>query len=66
LQDEVKKLADKEPAQVEAAVPTIMATLKKNERIARYVGNFLLAQVEKAFIEQGGKPFPKPELPKTK
>jgi cyclase len=41
LQDEVKKLADKEPAQVEAAVPTIMATLKKNERIARYVGNFL-------------------------
>jgi cyclase len=47
LQDEVKKLADKEPAQVEAAVPTIMATLKKNERIARYVGNFLLAQVEK-------------------
>jgi glyoxylase-like metal-dependent hydrolase (beta-lactamase superfamily II) len=64
LRDEVKKLADKEPAQVEAAVPTIMATLKKNERIARYVGNFLLAQVEKAFIEQGGKPFPKLDVPK--
>jgi hypothetical protein len=29
LQDEVRKLADKEPARVEAAVPTIMATLKK-------------------------------------
>jgi cyclase len=66
LQDEVKKLAGKEPAQVEAAVPTIMATLKKNERIARYVGNFLPAQVEKAFMEQGGKPFPKPEMPGKK
>jgi hypothetical protein len=66
LQDEVKKLADKEPAQVEAAVPTIMATLKKNERIARYVGNFLLAQVEKAFIEQGSRPFPKPQIPTVK
>jgi len=66
LQDEVRKLEGKEPAQVEAAVPTIMATLKKNERIARYVGNFLLAQVEKAFMEQGGKPFPKPEMPGKK
>jgi hypothetical protein len=51
---------------VEAAVPTIMATLKKNERIARYVGNFLLAQVEKAFIEQGSRPFPKPQIPTVK
>lgn len=63
LKDEVKKFAGKEPAEVEAAVPAIMAALKKNERIARYAGNFLLAQVEKAFTEQGGKPFPKPELP---
>jgi cyclase len=63
LNDEVKKHAGKEPAEVEKAVPAIMAELKKNERIARYVGNFLLAQVEKAFIEQGGKPFPKPAIP---
>jgi glyoxylase-like metal-dependent hydrolase (beta-lactamase superfamily II) len=63
LQDEVKKLAGKTPVQAEAAVPTIMATLKKNPRIARYAGNFLPAQVEKAFIEQGGQPFPKADIP---
>ena len=63
LQDEVKKMAGKTPAQAEAAVPTIMATLKKNPRIARYAGNFLPAQVEKAFIEQGGQPFPKADIP---
>jgi glyoxylase-like metal-dependent hydrolase (beta-lactamase superfamily II) len=64
LLDEVKKFSGREPAEIEAAVPEIMAALKKNERIARYAGNFLPAQVEKAFIEQGGKPWPKPEIPK--
>ena len=63
LQAEVQKFAGKEPAAVEAAVPAIMAALKKNDRIARYAGNFLPAQVEKAFVEQGGKPWPKPEIP---
>ncbi|MEZ5385637.1 MAG: MBL fold metallo-hydrolase [Prosthecobacter sp.] len=66
LMDEVKKFAGKEPAAIEAAVPAIMAALKKNERIARYAGNFLPAQVEKAFIEQGGQPWPKPEMPEKK
>lgn len=66
LQDEVKKFAGKEPAEIEAAVPAIMAALKKDERIARYAGNFLPAQVEKAFVEQGGKPWPKADLPKVK
>lgn len=66
LKEEVKKFAGKEPAEVEAAVPAIMAALKKNERISRYVGNFLAAQVEKAYVEQGGKPFPKPEIPASK
>jgi cyclase len=66
LQTEVAKYAGKTPAEVEAAVTTIMAALKKNERISRYVGTFLLAQVEKAYIEQGGQPFPKLDLPKTK
>jgi len=66
LTEEVKKFAGKEPAAVEAAVPGIMAALKKNERISRYVGNFLAAQVEKAYVEQGGKPFPKPEIPASK
>jgi hypothetical protein len=41
-----------------------MAALKKNERIARYAGNFLPAQVEKAFVEQGGAAWPKADLPK--
>jgi hypothetical protein len=41
-----------------------MASLKKQQNIARYAGNFLPAQLEKAFVEQGGKPFPKMELPK--
>ena len=35
--------------------------MDKQERIARYVGNFFPAQVEKVFVELGGKPF----LPKT-
>jgi hypothetical protein len=63
LQDEVKKHAAKQPAEVEAAVPAIMAALKKNARIARYVGNSLLAQVEKAFVEQGGQSFPRLAIP---
>lgn len=63
LQEEVKPFAGKESADIEAAVPAIMANLKKNERIARYAGNFLPAQIEKVFVEQGGKPWPKPEIP---
>ena len=33
------------------------AALKKQPRIARYVGEFLPAQVEKVFVELGGKAF---------
>lgn len=61
LQNAVKKYAGQDPAKVETFVPMIGAELKKNERIARYVGTFLIAQVEKAFVEQGGQPFPKLE-----
>lgn len=61
---EVAKFKGKEPEEIEAAVPAIMAALKKNERIARYAGNFLPAQVEKAFVEQGGAAWPKADLPK--
>jgi cyclase len=66
LTEEVKKLAGREPSEVEAAVPSIMAALKKQDRIARYVGTFLTPQVEKVFVEQGGKPFPKPVMPAVK
>jgi cyclase len=59
LRKQVKRLVDKrkKPAEVKAAVDDIKAALKKQQRIARYVGNSLAAQVEKAYIEMGGKPF---------
>lgn len=66
LRDEVKQYAGQEPAKVEAAVPRMMASLRKNERIARYLGTFFINQVEKAFVEQGGQPFPKMEIPAKK
>ena len=43
--------------QVKRAVDDIRETLKKNARIERYVGDSLAAQVEKVYIEMGGKPF---------
>jgi glyoxylase-like metal-dependent hydrolase (beta-lactamase superfamily II) len=63
---EVKKFAGKSAKDIEAAVPTIMATLKKNEPIAHYAGNFIPAQIEKAWIEQGGEAWLKPEIPGKK
>ena len=63
LQEALKKYAGEEPAKVETAVPLIMSELKKNQRIARYVGNSLIGQVEKAFIEQGGQAFPRLGIP---
>jgi cyclase len=60
LMAETKKLVDagKSPAEVKAAVDTIKETLRKNERIARYIGQFFPAQVEKAHTELTGKAFP--------
>ena len=66
LLDEVKAHLGKDPSKMEASVPSIMANLKKNERIARYVGDFLMVQVEKAWSELGGQPWPKLDIPKTK
>ncbi|MBM3834147.1 MAG: MBL fold metallo-hydrolase [Verrucomicrobia bacterium] len=57
LRNEVKKVADKKPEEVKAAVDQIKETLRKNERIARYIGAFFPAQVEKVYVEMGGKPF---------
>ena len=42
---------------MKAAVDAIKAALEKNERIARYLGNGLAGQVEKVYVEMGGKPF---------
>jgi glyoxylase-like metal-dependent hydrolase (beta-lactamase superfamily II) len=61
LRRQVKKHARKSPEAMKAAVDEIKSALQKQERIARYVGDFFSAQVEKAYIEMGGKAF----LPKT-
>jgi hypothetical protein len=53
----VKKYARKKPDEVKAAIPEIKAALQKQPRIARYVGDSLAGQVEKVYVEMGGKPF---------
>ncbi|MBI1842156.1 MAG: MBL fold metallo-hydrolase [Verrucomicrobia bacterium] len=58
LWKQVKKRVRKNPSEARAAVDEIKAALLKQPRIARYVGDFLAAQVEKAYVEMGGKPFP--------
>lgn len=57
---EVKKLKDagKAAAEAQAAVDTIKETLRKDDRIAIYIGQFFPMQVEKAWTEMGGAAFP--------
>lgn len=55
LRKQVKKHARQKPEEVKAALDGIRASLLKQERIARYVGTFLPAQIEKAYVEFGGK-----------
>lgn len=52
-----RTLVDKTPAEAKASVEGIRARLKQNERIARYVGDGLAAQLEKALTEVGGRKF---------
>ena len=57
LRAEVKKYARKPPEEMKAAVDGIKKSLQANERTARYVGDGLASQVEKVYLEMGGKPF---------
>ncbi len=57
LTKQVKKYARKPPEEIKAAVDSIKANLEKQPRIAKYVGDFLPAQIEKVYVELGGKPF---------
>src|SRR5436190_8990441 len=57
LRKQVKKYARKKPDEVKAAIPEIKAALQKQTRIARYVGDSLNGQVERVYVEMGGKPF---------
>ncbi len=58
LRKQVKKYLRKRPEEVQAAAAAIKAALQKQQRIARYVGDSLPAQIEKAYVEMGGKAFP--------
>ena len=57
LRKQVKKYSRRKPEEIAAAIEKIKAALQQNPRIARYVGDSLPAQVQKAYIEMGGKPF---------
>jgi cyclase len=59
LRKEVKQRVDapKSAEQMRTEVDGIKVALQRQERIKRYVGEFLPAQVEKAWVEMGGKPF---------
>jgi len=61
LRKEVKKLVDAgmKPGEVKAAAALIKETLRKQDSIAIYLGQFFDAQVEKVYTEMGGQAFPK-------
>jgi glyoxylase-like metal-dependent hydrolase (beta-lactamase superfamily II) len=53
----VKKHWKRKPEEMKAQVGAIRELLLKQPRIARYVGDFVSAQVEKVYTEMGGKPW---------
>src|SRR5207247_2343950 len=57
LRQQVTSRSGKSPEQMKAAVDEIKTALLKQDRIARYVGDSLTSQVEKVYVELGGKPF---------
>lgn len=57
LRKGVKKYARKAPKEVQSALEAIKEPLAKQNSIARYIGDFFPAQVEKVYVEMGGKPF---------
>jgi len=57
LRKQVKKFSSKKPVELQAAIENIRAALLKEKAIARYAGDFLSSQIEKVYIEMGGKPF---------
>jgi glyoxylase-like metal-dependent hydrolase (beta-lactamase superfamily II) len=57
LRAEVRKIAGKSPAEAKAAINGIKETLRKDDRLALYIGNMFDGQVEKIYVEMGGKGF---------
>jgi cyclase len=58
LLEQARKLPRRDAAAAARQVERIREEIKKNPRIARYVGDFFPAQLEKAYVEVGGMPFP--------
>lgn len=59
LREAVSQLvrAGKAPAEVKASVDSLRQSLRANERIAPYLGGMFPSQVEKVYVELGGRPF---------
>lgn len=60
LQKQARMLLDahKSPSGAQAQVDRVKAAIQKMDRIKKYVGDFFPAQIEQAYVEAGGKPFP--------
>jgi glyoxylase-like metal-dependent hydrolase (beta-lactamase superfamily II) len=60
LQKQGRMLLDahKSPAEAQAQVARVKAAMQGNARIRKFVGDFFPAQIEKAYVEAGGKAFP--------
>ncbi|MEY2408568.1 MAG: cyclase [Verrucomicrobiota bacterium] len=63
LRRQVKKQWKRQPDQMRAQIDSIRQALTRQPRTAKYVGDFLTAQIEKVYTELGGMPFaaPKPQ-----
>src|SRR5690242_5453603 len=57
LRKQVKPHARKKPEELKALVDSIKAAVLKDKSIARFVGDSFPSQVEKVYVEMGGKPF---------
>lgn len=59
LRTQAKKLLQAKATgrQIQESLETIRTQVRSNEAIARFVGDSFPAQLEKAFVELGGKPF---------
>lgn len=57
LRRQVKKMRRKKPEELKAALEIIKTNLLQHPRITRYVGDMFAGQVEKIYVEMGGKPF---------
>jgi glyoxylase-like metal-dependent hydrolase (beta-lactamase superfamily II) len=58
LRRQVKKQWKRKPEEMRDQVESIRKAIEKQPRIAKFAGDFLAAQVEKAYVELGGKPYP--------